>query len=313
MFYNNPLMNNDLSLTQPLNSIPAVEALSPPVLPVAAGLSIVPSDQSALAVICKRCHSARVTKSGFLHGLQRYFCKDCGTVFQTGLAPFHSRLPAAAVVVALERFFSGQPLDFIRFALEESLGLQITVTGLEKMIYRYSRKAIQLAGEITPLVGPRWFLDVVSHEEGRPVVFLDVVDLQTGFLIASDILPDFTEKDRESLTQRALRITGATPELLIISTELCNPDDLAGQGQDLSVTRLKKAHRLNLLKFRSLSVTRAQLFTRRLNFDSLANCRLICAAWRIHYNFMSGRQPVSQFPYRSWADIVNAPAAPRDN
>jgi hypothetical protein len=262
--------------------------------------------QTGVAAVCKRCNSPRIIKSGFFHNIQRYCCKDCGSVFILNQAPFHSRLPVAAVVITLERFFAGEPLDSIRRLLADNLGIQPTVTALEKMVYRFSSRAVELAGDITPDVGPRWFLEGDSFDGARPVVILDVLDLRTGFLIASDLVPDYAEKDRESVLQRALRVTGSTPELLIVSPLLLEEyvdDDLKTGFAD---TRLKKVQQAILQNYRRLAVARTVMVSRRLNFDSIANCRLLCSAWRIHYNFLSGLQPEAISRYNTWLDIVSS-------
>ena len=264
------------------------------------------SNSQLPTLLCKRCHSGRIIKSGLFHGLQRYCCKDCGSVFILNQAPFHSRLPIEAVVVALESFFNAEPLDSIRQTIEKSLGFPITVTGLEKMVYRFSHQAVELAGDITPHVGPRWYLDATFFNGTRPVVILDVLDLKTGFLIASDVVPDYAEKDRESVTKRALRVTGATPELLQLSPDLANVYEGLGSEVALSKKRLKKDQNIVIHNFGHSAISRTKIISRRLNFDSISNCRLICSAWRVHYNFLSGFQPVSNCSYNTWLDIVTS-------
>jgi hypothetical protein len=48
---------------------------------------IVPAGNTAITIICKRCHSTQVIKSGFYMGVQRYQCKECGCVFANDNAP----------------------------------------------------------------------------------------------------------------------------------------------------------------------------------------------------------------------------------
>jgi transcriptional regulator with XRE-family HTH domain len=266
-----------------------------------------PTEPALTVIPCKNSQSARTIKHGLQNGIQRYHCKDCGSVFIHNLAPFHSHLPVEAVLVVLENFFEGQPLDSIRRLLEESQGLSVTVAGLEKIIYRFSQKAVRLAADFTPFVGPHWYLEGTFLGGSRPLVILDVLDLQTGFLISSDLLSDFAEKERQSVLQSALRLTGSTPDLLIVSPEL--QEVCGGPDQPLvsHQTRLKREHRVLIQKFRFLAVARTQMLSRRLAFDSLFNCRLVCAAWRVHHNFLSGFKPAALSQYTTWRDIIATP------
>jgi transcriptional regulator with XRE-family HTH domain len=266
---------------------------------------LIPAERAAAGIVCKSCSSTHTIKSGFFRGVQRYCCKDCGSVFINNLAPLHSRLPVEAVVLALEHFFDGEPLDFIRRLMEDSQGIQITVAGLEKMIYRYSLKAVRLAGDITPYVSPRWLLECTLLPGARPIAILDVLDLKTFFLIASDVVPDYAEKDRESVFQRALRITGSTPTVLVLGPGL--PAECADveDGAGLCNIRLTKDQKILLLKYNNIKIARTQMVARRLNFDSIVNCRLICEAWRVSYNFLGGFKPAGCCRCNSWLDIVN--------
>ena len=274
---------------------------------------LVPATLPAQVVICKRCRGSRTIKSGLLQGSQRYQCKDCGCVFIDNSAPLHGRLPVAAAVGVMQLFFAGEPLGSIRTLLQESLGLQVTVSGLEKMIYRLARKAVKLAGAILPEVPEQWVFDGARVAGVTPVFITDVLDPDSGFIIASDVIRcDYTEKDRESVLQKAVRITGLTPALLImgagVRSEFAGLETLT----DFSLVEYSPAQDANLRRYSDALISKTLLLSRRMSFDSLTNQRLLCEAWRIHYNFLADFKPVTGFPYQSWSDILDAAEYPGD-
>ena len=77
---------------------------------------------------------------------------------------------------------------------------------------RYSRQAIRPSEETMPEISCSWFLVGIFFEGVRPVCVLDVLDLESDFTVASDLMPDYIEKDRETVVKKALRITGLFPE-----------------------------------------------------------------------------------------------------
>ncbi len=271
-------------------------------------VSPIPSVQSAPAVICKRCRGPHTIKSGVFQDNQRYQCKDCGCVFIDNSAPLHGRLPAAAALSVMQLFFAGESLDSIRTLLDESQGLQITVTGIEKIVYRLARKAVKLAGDILPEMHGQWVLEGGQVTGAQIVLVLDVLDRDSGFLIASDVIRlDYKEKDRESVLEKASHITGLTPEFIMgpgLYSEYQDEDLEAAAS--FHIIENDPRQEANLHQYADLLPAKMYLLGRRMSFDSIANQRLLCAAWRVHYNFLGGFEPAFSSPYRSWLDILNA-------
>ncbi len=276
--------------------------------------SLVPVVQTtALAIICKRCHSPRIIRSGLLQGVQRYQCKNCGSVFLDNHAPLHGRLPVDASVVVMEHFFAGESLDSIRTLVQESKGIQITVSGLERMVYRLSRKAVRLAGDILPEIHLRWVLDGAEISGATPVAVLDVLDLDSGFIIASDVIrQDYREKGRESVLQKALRITGLIPETIILGAGAYSAFSDVEGSVSFQKIEYNSCQEVNMHRYTDSINSKIQLLSRRMSFDSVTNHRLLCAAWRVHYNFLSDLKPAAVSPYQSWSDIINASDYPQD-
>jgi hypothetical protein len=264
---------------------------------------------TAEAVLCKRCRSTRIIKSGTRRGDQRYQCKDCGCVFLDNSAPLHGRVPIHLLVSILERFFSGMPLDFIRTCLETD-GVPITITGLEKIIYRFARKAVSLTADIRPELRSPWILEGVSISADHPFCLLDILDSASGFILASDIIPDFAEREQEAIVQKALKTAGSAPERLILGPDLSWIFEDSQSSDSPPAVALSPENEACLRGYQAAAGIRTLLVSHRLNFDSLTNIRLICAAWRVNYNFLSEFKPVGLSVYNNWLDIVNAADPP---
>jgi transcriptional regulator with XRE-family HTH domain len=302
---------------------------------------------------CKRCRSPHIIKKGFSNGVsggrdQRYQCKYCGCVFLNNGALLNGRFPLELAAVVMERFFSGESLDSTRTSLDASHGVSLTVAALEKIIYRFCRKAVDLADEFMPDLYPRWLLESTLIPGARTACVLDVLDPETGYLIASDVIPgDYVEKERETVVQKALRLTGLTPEKIDLGPEYLElymeADDEEYEDDDAAsyseYTASQQAHYEHYVKSRAV---RTIILSRRLNFDSLTNMRLISSAWRIQYNFgfpfnlpipsnsvssssncsnvgssnasssnsaSLNANPSQWSPFHSWQDIINAPSS----
>ena len=149
------------------------------------------------------------------------------------------------------------------------------------------------------------------HLAERPVAILDVLDMNTGFIIASDLIPAYIEKDRENVVQKALRITGSLPEVLVLGPGFCFENSHLKPDIEKMARRVpfEQDHLTLLLKYREQEIVRTQLVSRRLNYDGLTGGRLICSAWRVNYNFLSIFKPGGVCRYNSWLDIVNESAA----
>ncbi len=265
-----------------------------------------PAPEPSNGVVCKRCHSARTIKSGVFNGNQRYQCRDCGCVFINNSSVLHGRLPVEAVAFVLERFFEAEPLDSICQLVEQSGQGRISMSGIENLVSRFSRQAVKLTGDILPPLSPLWILQCISIPAERPVAVLDVLDMNSGFVIASDLVPDYIENDRENVVRKAVRLAGSKPETLVLGL------GFAAFGSDLAMAvensmrkvRFERHHWELLSKFSERVNARTSLISRRLNFASLASGRLICSAWRVHYNFLSGFNPAGVSPFNSWLDII---------
>jgi len=162
-----------------------------------------------------------------------------------------------------------------------------------------------------PELQTRWLLEGDVLPGSRPAAVLDILDPQTGFIIASDLIQgDYLEKDRASVVQKALQVTGSTPEMLVLGPGVSREFLDLEANPDLPAVFLDTQQATVLLRYTGLKSSRSQIVSRRLNFDSVANNRLICAAWRIHYNFQGTFSPAGWSPYNTWLDIIKTGPAP---
>ncbi|MDD5702421.1 MAG: hypothetical protein PHU23_10280, partial [Dehalococcoidales bacterium] len=265
-----------------------------------------PAPKPSNGVVCKRCHSARTIKSGVFNGNQRYQCRDCGCVFINSGSVLRGRLPVEAVATVLERFFEAESLASICRLVEESGQVRISMSGIENLVSRFSRQALKLTGDILPPLSSQWILQCTSIPAERPVAVLDVLDMNSGFIIASDLVPACIEKDRENVVQKAVRLAGSWPESLVLGLGFASfgPDLAMAVENTMRKVNFERHHWELLSKFSERVDPRTRLISRRLSCGSLASGRLICSAWRVHYNFLSGFNPAGVSRFNSWRDII---------
>jgi hypothetical protein len=265
-----------------------------------------PACDAALSAICKNCSSPRTIKSGLFQGSQRYQCKDCGYVFIAVHALLFGRLPVAAAVSVMETFFAGEPLISILEKIQQSYDLQITLADLEKMVRRLARKAVKLAGDVLPEIHGQWVLDGSYVSSVRPVLILDILDMDSGFIIASGVVRhENQETEWESLILEAVRLTGITPDMLILGPGLISENTGMQASGNVSPVVYNPAQEAIARKYADLAAARTLLLS-RLSHPGLADLRLFCASWRVHYNYLGAFKPLAAGRYQSWLDIINA-------
>jgi transcriptional regulator with XRE-family HTH domain len=266
-----------------------------------------PVSQPDPPVVCKRCHSLRTTRSGLSNGAQRYRCRDCGCVFLDNRSPYRGRLPIHTASAVMQRFFAAETLGSLCRFVRNTERMFISLSGLESLVTRYSRLAVRLTSDIFPTLGPLWCLECTAFTSGRTLAVTDIIDLSTGFLIATDLLPPVVKNERESVIQKAYRLTGSKPTSVLFGPALLASDHLFGfNSRQYSAGAVSQPDHLALLsRFQTLAQDRTKLITRRLNYDAFEAGDLLCSAWRVHHNFLSGALPPFPGPYQSWSDILN--------
>jgi hypothetical protein len=261
----------------------------------------------AVSVLCKRCRSPHTVRAGFDKGCQRYYCHDCRCTFILNNAPFRGHLTSSGSAQLLQSFFQGESLRNICSRLELSHGFPLPLARLQTAILRQSRRAFKLLYHIVPPgLQSRWLLDVQSVSSGPGFVLLDVFDLASGFLLATDAYFEDTGSPHITAIYRAIRLAGFAPSLFIPGPGLVRDDAFTANCNDLPVVSLNAQEQCHLESYQSAALLRSQILASWPLSLTISHLQLLNQAWRLNFNFFSGSAFAGCTPYNSWQDIIGS-------
>ena len=159
-----------------------------------------------MKVVCKFCGGQHTRKYGLYKGVQNYYCDDCNTKFTGTDALAHGRVSPTHIVNALNEFYDGMSFHEIENSIENRTDSDISHTAVMKWVKKYTKEAIRQTKDLKPKVGDTWIADetYIRIDKLRPndpnienpysksrkakwVVFWDIIDADTRFLLASHL------------------------------------------------------------------------------------------------------------------------------
>jgi putative transposase len=172
-------------------------------------------------VVCKFCGSQHTRKYGFSKGIQNYFCNDCHTKFTGTDALRHGKVSPSFIANALHEYYSGMSFHEIEQNIDQQASGDISHTAVIKWVNKYTNEAIRQTKDLHPKVGSTWVVDEtyiktdVKTTDPKGVVFWDVIDADTRFLLASRITSTRGTQDARLLMELAAKRAGKTPRVVV--------------------------------------------------------------------------------------------------
>jgi putative transposase len=313
-------------------SAPIVNIAPPVTTPVITSTPVIPK------VSCKTCHSENTRKYGLYKGVQNYYCNECHTKFTGTDALPHSRVSPEHIVNALDGFYSGLSFHDIEHDIDARTNEGISHTAVYKWINKYTTKAIKATKDLHPKVGDTWIADETYvrvdksaatvknpywHEtKEKWVLFWDIIDAKTRFLLASCITTTRHTDDAKRLMDMAAERAGKMPKVVVtdkLSAYIGGIKQAYGQNTkhvrsgpfvvENDTNLIERFH--NSLKERT-KVMRAQ--------RNRATLQRFTDGWLVHYNYfrphmsLKNRPPAEvaglKPPFRDWADVVGYEKTP---
>lgn len=295
---------------------------------IAQPVALVPTKQTRLKVACKFCQSQNTRKYGSYKGIQNYYCNDCKTKFTGTDALSHGKVSPSFIANALNEYYSGMSFHEIETNIDRQTDSDISHTAVIKWVNKYTREAIQRTKDLHPRVGDTWIADEtyfhtdVKVRDPKGVVFWDIIDADTRFLLATVITTSRNKHDARRLMELAAERAGKTPKVVVTDRlgayidgiELAYGSDTTHkQGGPFAVENstalIERFH--NSLKDRT-KVMR--------DLRDRSTLKRFTDGWLVHYNFfrpnmaLHGRTPAEEAglksPYRGWADVVGVERTP---
>ncbi len=273
-------------------------------------------------VVCKFCGSQHTRKYGTYKGVQNYFCDDCRTKFTGTDALSHGRVSPSYIVNALNEFYSGMSFHEIEHNIENQTDSDISHTAIIKWINKFTSEAIQKTKDLHPNVGDTWIADEtfiqtdVKTSDPKGVVFWDIIDAKTRFLLASRITTTRNKRDAQALMELASKRAGKTPKIVVTDKlgayidgiELAfGSDTRHRQGSPFSVK-----HSTSMIeRFHNTLKDRTKVMRDLKDKNTL---KRFTDGWLVYYNFfrpnmaLKNRAPAEvaglNYDCHSWADVV---------
>ncbi len=279
-------------------------------------------------VVCKYCNGQHTRKYGLYKNVQNYFCDDCHRKFIGTDALIGGRVSPSFIVNALNEYYSGMSYHEIEHSIEHQTDSDISHTAVIKWINKFTNKAVKQTKDLHPKVGNVWIADEtyiqtdVKTSDPKGVVFWDIIDAKTRFLLASRVTTTRNKQDARILMELAAKRAGKTPSIVVTDKlaayidgiELAfGSDTKHHQGSPFNVEKntslIERFH--NTLKDRT-KVMR--------DLKDKNTLKRFTDGWLVHYNFFRpnmalGNKPPAEaaglkYESHDWADVVGYKKAP---
>jgi len=301
-------------------------------LPRRSVLNTMPSDSrlsiTKFKVVCKFCGSQRTRKYGFSKGVQAYFCNDCQRKFVGTDALAYGRVSPSFIADALDEYYGGMSFHEIEHKIDQRTTGDISHTAIIKWVNKYTTKAIRETEHLHPRVGNVWIADEtyiktdIKTRDPKGVVFWDVIDADTRFLLASRITTTRGTQDAKQLMELAAKRANKSPKVVVTDKlaayidgiELAFGSDARHQqgspfNVEHSTALIERFH--NTLKDRT-KVMR--------NLRDRNTLKRFTDGYLVHYNFfrpnmaLGNKRPAEmaglKYENDSWSDVVGAKEIP---
>lgn len=277
------------------------------------------------AVHCKFCGGQNTRKFGKRDGVQNYYCNDCNTKFAGTDALPHGRVSPAFIANALQEYYSGMSLHSIEENIESQTDGDISHTAVNKWINKYTNEAVQQTKGLHPKVGDTWIADEtyiqtdVKTSDPKGVVFWDIIDAKTRFLLASRITTTRGTQDAKALMELASKRAGKTPKVVVTDklaayidgVELAfGADTKHRQGGPFKV-KANGASTALIERFHNSLKERTKVMRDLRDKHTL---KRFTDGWLVYYNFfrpnmaLHDKAPAQvaglEYANHSWADVV---------
>jgi transposase-like protein len=248
------------------------------------------------------------------------------------------KTPAKQVASALSMYYEGMSQNAIRRQLQQDYGNYPSDATVYEWILKYTDTAVKEARDYHPHVGDVWIADetyvrvdkkkpneanignpYVKSKKAKWVIFWDIIDAKTRFLLASHITTTRGTKDAQDLMEKAAARAGKVPRVVVTDKLAAYLDGIElAFGADTKHKRgapFDIQNNTNLIeRFHGTLKARTKVMRALKNRDTLEK---FADGWLVHYNFLrlhealKGKTPAevanTGFPHKNWFELTTAP------
>jgi putative transposase len=293
------------------------------------------SQSQSEAKVCKYCQSENTRKFGYYKDTQLYYCNACKRKFTPNDSLFHMHTPANQVSSAIRMYYSGMSIEAIQDFLKQETGRKPSTATIFEWVNKYTREAIEATKNYHPQVGDTWVADetyvrvdmrkkgdqaVVNpytrSKKARWIIFWDIIDADTRYLLASHITTTRGAKDAQALMQKAAERAGKVPKVVVTDRLKAYLDGVEmAYGADAKHklgTPFEIENNTNLIeRFHGSLKGRTKVMRALRNKDS---AQKFTDGWLVHYNYirehgaLDDKTPAEvakvDYPFRDWSDLT---------
>ena len=295
--------------------------------------SSVQSQPQQPKVVCKLCGGQHTKKYGLYKDVtQYYYCDDCKRKFTGTDALFHHRVSPTFIASALNEYYNGLSLHDIEHNIESQTDTDISHTAIYKWINKYTDEAVRQTKDLHPKVGDTWIADETymrvdkskanvknpysKSRKAKWIVFWDIIDADTRFLLASYATTSRTKEDARILMEKAAERAGKTPKVVITDQLAAYLDGIElAYGSD---THHKQGSPFNIQnntnlieRFHGTIKERTKVMRALKNKTTLQR---FMDGWLVHYNFLRPHMSLDdktpaeaaglKYKNHNWADVI---------
>ncbi len=283
-------------------------------------------------ISCKFCNSKNVIRYGHFKNEQRWWCKDCERKFADNGALPGMKTPTNQISSAISMYYEGMSLNAIRRQIEQDHNNYPSDSTVYEWIDKYTQKIADEAGKYTPKVGDRWIADETyvridkskanvknpysKSRSAKWVIFWDIIDADTRFLLASHLTTTRNKNDAKILMEKASKRAGKIPKFVVTDKLNSYLDGIelayGADAKHKAGSPFEIENNTNLIeRFHGTLKARTKVMRALKTKDTLQK---FTDGWLAYYNFLrpheslDGKTPAHKagikFKYKNWNDVV---------
>jgi putative transposase len=168
---------------------------------------------------CNFCHGSNISKNGIRHNkrgdIQRFSCGGCKRTFSVNIGFERMKNTPETITNALQLYFTGESLRNVQKFLKLQ-GVIVSHKTIYMWIVKYTKLMQGHLNKIIPQVGNAWRADeVYTRIRGEMKYVFSLMDSETRFWIAQQVLDRKEGADASSLFRAGKEITGTKPKVII--------------------------------------------------------------------------------------------------
>ena len=283
------------------------------------------STTTTYTVACPECDSQRVHKAGTQSGEQRYRCNGCGKKFRAGGKAKGRKMDAEMVGSAIRDFYSGKSYKQIAEGLHDEYDLpkEPSKATIYEWVRDYTDKALKEMKGHKAKTGGHWVADEMQVDVGGNKMWMwNVMDAETRYILASHLTPRRDANAARVVLRKAALAADKPPKSITtdkLRSYISAVKDVLPESKHTQSEGMR-ADINNNLSERLQGTFRDRIKTLR-GMDSRITGQRYLDGWVFTYNNFRGHESLRDQtpgyrakvkpPFKEWADVVKAGAAPR--